>query len=71
MWMRLLAIFGVVLLLSSTVMVGQGSYGLTYTFGGSNKGVRYDGQAYHGPNSALLSVNKAPRCFVWVDLRDR
>jgi len=55
--MRLLAIFGVFLLFSSTVMVGQGSYGLTYSFGGSSKGARYDAQAYHGLNSAILSVN--------------
>jgi hypothetical protein len=58
MWMRILAIFGAFMLLSSMVMVAQASYGLEYTFGGSNKGVRYYGQAYHGPNSAFLSVNK-------------
>jgi len=55
--MKLLAIFGMVLLLSSMVMVGQGSYGLETSFGGANKGVRYGELSYHGPNSARLSIN--------------
>ena len=46
------------MLLSSMVMVGQGSYGLKISFGGANKGVNYGGLSYHGPNSALLSVNE-------------
>lgn len=57
-------IFGVVLLLSSTVMVGQGSYGLDYYIGG--RGQPFGGDAFHGPNSARLDYDQKVR-YIKID----
>ena len=63
--MRLLAIFGLVLLLSSTVMVGLGSYGLDYYIGG--RGQLFGGDGFHGPHSARLDYDQKIR-YIRIDL---
>ena len=61
--MRLLAIFGAFLLLSSAVMVGEGSYGLKI----SATSTESDG--FHGTHSAILDYNRSIR-YIRIDLID-
>ena len=63
--MRLLAIFGAVMLLSSTVIVGLGSYGLDYYIGG--RGQPFGGDGFHGPHSARLDYDQKIR-YIRIDL---
>ena len=63
--MRLLTIYVVVLLLSSTIMVGEGSYGLDYYIGG--KGQPFGGDGFHGSHSALLDYDQKIR-YIRIDL---
>ena len=63
--MSLLAISILVLLLSSTVMVGLGSYGLDYYIGG--RGQPFGGDGFHGPHSARLDYDQSVR-YIRIDL---
>jgi hypothetical protein len=65
--MRLLLISGLVLLLSSTAIVGEGSYGLDYYIGG--KGRPFGGDGFHGPHSAQLDYDQKIR-YIRFDLEE-
>jgi len=62
--MRLLTIFDLVLILSSTVMVAAGSYGLKYDIGG--KGEPFGGDGFHGAHSVRLDYDQKIR-YVRID----
>jgi hypothetical protein len=66
-YMKLLLIFVSVVLLSSTVMVGQGSYGLDYYIGG--RGQPFGGDGFHGPHSVRLDYDQKIR-YVRIDLEE-
>ena len=65
--MKLISIFGLVFLLYSAVMVGEGSYGLEYIIGG--KGLPFGDDGFHGAHSVRLDYDQKIR-YVRIDFVD-
>jgi hypothetical protein len=63
--MKLLTLFVSVMLLSSTIMVVEGSYGLRYELGG--KAQPFGGDGSHGTHSARLDYDQKTR-YIRIDL---
>jgi len=70
--MKLLAIFGVVLFISSTFIIASSSPGIDYGLGKSNSGIAIisDENAFHGPHSVMLYVDESKkyiRLMIYLD----